>query len=81
MKRLLTSVITSLVLQTHTLKKNVFRTSIRTRSVRKTAFYTRSDIKSIVWLRISASMFSLEFGKIYRIFLISSVSKLFGNSS
>ena len=26
-------------------------------------------------------MFSVEFGKIYRIFLISSVSELFGNSS
>ena len=26
-------------------------------------------------------MFSVEFGKIYRIFFISSVSELFGNSS
>ena len=37
--------------------------------------------KSILLLYISVSMFSLEFGKIYQIFLISSVSELFGKSS
>ena len=41
----------------------------------------RSSVKSILWLHISVSMVSVEFRKIYRIFLISSVSELFGNSS